>query len=128
MPRPKGSKNKPKVDAKGNPVVKPTKALKKAVATGKTKVPATVAKAVKESKPLPALKKAKQEVKVNKPELEPETPAATGPKTRATAGKNEGEAVIRAVDDDESEGEGNTIVMQGGKPTLRKSSSNPDLD
>jgi hypothetical protein len=59
MPRPKGSKNKPKTDAvkpaKKAPAktVKPTKALKKAVDKGTVKVAPVVAKAVKESKPLP---------------------------------------------------------------------------
>lgn len=134
MPRPKGSKNKPKVDANGKPVkkvvaekkattktVKPSPSLKKAVAKGKVKISPEIAKAVKESKPMPL-------TTVNAPELEPETPAATGSKTKAVAGKNTGEAVIRAVDDDEGEGQDNTVVMQGGKPTLRRSSSNPDVE
>lgn len=117
MPRPKGSKNKPKTDAKGNLLVKPAK-IKKVAA----KKPAPAMKKAK------TVKKAQPEVKVNAPKLEPETPAAVGPRTLAAAGKNVGEAIIRPVDDDENDGNTNTVVMEGGRPTLRKSKSNPDLD
>jgi len=117
MPRPKGSKNKPKEG-----VIKPSKALKNIVVKEPDiKLAPEIKKAIKTSKPLPI-------VKVNAPALEPETPAATSPKVKAVRGKNEGEAIIRPVDDDENSGESNTIVMSGGKATLRKSSSNPDLD
>ena len=118
MPRPKGSKNKPKTDG----VIKPSKALKNIVAKEPNiKLAPEIKKAIKTSKPMPV-------VKVNAPVLEPEKPAATSPKVKAVRGKNEGEAIIRPVDDDQNSGEDNTIVMHGGKATLRKSSSNPDLD
>ena len=120
MPRPKGSKNKPKTDGAKAPAK--SKAVKKVV----TK-PSPVMK--KEKAPVAKKEvKSQPETKVNAPVLEPETPAATGPKTRAAAGKNTGEAVIRPVDDDESDGVANTVVIQGGNAILRKSSSNPDLE
>lgn len=128
MPRPKGSKNKPKVDAKGNSVVKPSKALKKAVAKKEVKLPAAVEKAVKTNKAIPVAKKAQPETKVSAPSLEPETPVAKSPKTLAAAGKNSGEAVIRPVDDDADDANENTVVIVAGKAQLRKSKSNPDLD
>lgn len=101
MPRPKGSKNKPKTEAKKAPTTKKP-AMKKAKAQPETKVNVTTEQVVE----APVVKV----------------------KTKAAAGKNSGEAIIRPVDDDDNTGEENTIVMQGGKATLRKSSSNPDLD
>lgn len=111
MPRPKGSKNKPKVDGKGNPIVKAAK-----------KAPKAAKKEVKK------IKVGTQDAPATKAEVEKTAAEVATPKTKAVAGKNTGEAVIRAVDDDENGGEENTVVMQGGKPTLRKSGSNPDLD
>ena len=152
MPRPKGSKNKPKVDANGKPL-KPAKKAPKVTTLGTPKAP--VAKAVVEetrAKTVAPVKetliqkieeKVKEEVKevvaavtskpqpsfpVNQPALAPETPAAKSTVTKAVAGKNTGEAVIRAVDDEEGTDTGSHVVMQGGKPVLRKNTSNPDLD
>jgi len=91
MPRPKGSKNKPKVDANGKPLkpaakaatakktvakkvpakksVKPTPALKKIVKEKAVTLPPVVEKAVIESKPL-RVEKVKSETLIKKIEEE----------------------------------------------------------
>ena len=169
MPRPKGSKNKPKVDANGKPLKPAAKPVKKAAPAKKV--------VAKKAAPKPALKKVKtttlgtsdapvakavveetranetlvqkieEEVKavvekaeealgkktqpsfpVNQPALAPEEPAAKSSVTKAVAGKNVGEAVIRAVDEDDDTDTGSHVVMVGGKAVLRKNKSNPDLD
>ena len=187
MPRPKGSKNKPKVDANGKPLkpaAKPVKkaapakrvvakkaapkpALKKVKTTTLGTSDAPVAKAVVEEtranetlvQKIKAVvvdetranetlvQKIEEEVKavvekaeealgkktqpsfpVNQPALAPEEPAAKSSVTKAVAGKNVGEAVIRAVDEDDDTDTGSHVVMVGGKAVLRKNKSNPDLD